>query len=119
MPAVLSYGVSYSDFWQMTLREIRDCIKYATEKEKALLERKEKHGFMCAAFSAFFSGYYSRVSTFPSSLSEAFPSLFSLSEEENKTDDGADPGERAFLMWAMMHNSRVEREERRARNGNN
>ena len=97
MPAALSYGVGYSEFWNMTFREIKDFLDFSVKKEKAFLERKEKHSLMCAATTAYYSGYYSRVRNFPSSLERAFPKLFGL------TDDGCIPVENWQAGLEQMH----------------
>lgn len=97
MPSVLSYGVSYSDFWHMTLREITDFLKFSAEKEKKLLERKEKHELVCAATTAYYAGYFNRTKSFPTSLESAFPKLFGLTEQ------GAIPVENWQAGLAQMH----------------
>ena len=114
LPLALSYGISYHDYWEMTIREISGYIKQQSQKEKALLERREKHELICAAYTAYHAGYFSRVRTFPSTLSEAFPNLF----EEPEAEQSADAGERAFLAWAALHNARLRKEESSG-NGNN
>jgi hypothetical protein len=97
MPAALSYGIGYSEFWNMTYREIKDFLDFSVKKGKAFLERKEKHSLMCAATTAYYSGYYSRVRNFPSSLEKAFPKLFGL------TDDGCIPVENWQAGLEQMH----------------
>ena len=47
-------------------------IKHYREQEEA----KQKAALINAAFSAFYGAYFSRVKRFPSSMEEAFPSLF-------------------------------------------
>ena len=82
LPAAVVAGVSYNDFWNMTVRELYAVIKAHTDREKALIERKEKHELICAAYSAYHAGLFSKINgkDFPRSLSEAFPNLFGGSE---------------------------------------
>lgn len=97
MPVALSYGIGYSDFWGMTLREIKEFLEYCTKKEKVLLDRKEKHELTCAVATAYYSGYFGRVRNFPSSLERAFPKLFGL------TEDGCIPAENWQAGLEQMH----------------
>lgn len=73
MPAVLSRGIAYSDFWQMTFGEINEFVKYTNEKTKD----DAKFQQMLSAFNAYWSGAYSRPGTpLPHNAGEAFPHIF-------------------------------------------
>ena len=109
MPAVLASGIAYSDFWLMTLREIRDCFKHVTEKEKTLLERREKHELICAATTAYYAGYYSRVRDFPDNLEMAFPKLFGLTENGRVPIEDWRLGKEKMMAMMIRHNSKCEK----------
>jgi hypothetical protein len=105
MPAALGYGISYSDFWGMTLREIRDFLKFSADKEKTLIERREKNDLICAATTAYYAGYFGRVKNFPSSLEKAFPKLFGLTEDGLIPAENWQAGLEQMKRIAAQHNA--------------
>ncbi len=89
MPKALLAGISYSDFWKMTISEIGDVLQAAADKQKAkaeedskVLEFRTKRDLQNAALVAYFSGYYSRpYVNLPESLGKAFPDIFKSEEK--------------------------------------
>lgn len=118
MPAILNNGISYSDFWQMTIREIRDFSEFIIKKEKCqrecekiLVERQEKHDLFCAAMSAYYSALYGRIQPnyFPNTIAQAFPKLFGLDENGQIPAENWQAGKERMLAILERHNSAIDR----------
>lgn len=77
----------------------------AGEKEKALLERREKHELICAATTAYYAGYFGRVKNFPSTLERAFPVLFGLTSEGHIPVENWQAGLERMKNIAAQHNA--------------
>lgn len=99
----LSVGVSYSDFWRMTLGEINSVLSFSSEREKARQERE----MLYAAVTAYYGGAYSRESVrLPRSLKSAFPALFGRSADGQILAENWQESERAMAAWAESFNKK-------------
>ena len=84
MPRAIISGVSYSDFWEMTIGEINDVLTVYSEKEQRkvknmveIAKAETQTMIESACISAYFGGYYSRRDVnFPRTICDAFPSVF-------------------------------------------
>lgn len=65
----------------MTVGELIAVVSFSNEREKALIERKEKYIEMLSAANAYNTAVLCRVSDIPGSFKEAFPTLFGLNED--------------------------------------
>lgn len=89
MPVVLSAGVSFSDYRNMTLGEIKNVVEYNSKKNKSEAEYEaEKWRALRRELAAF--SYNIAVlsrSKLPDSVQAAFPKLF------GRTEDGGIPAD--------------------------
>lgn len=65
----------------MTVGELIAVVSFANEREKALIERKEKYIETLSAANAYNTAVLCRARDIPSSFKEAFPTLFGLNED--------------------------------------
>jgi hypothetical protein len=72
MPMIIDFGVSYSEFWTMTIGEIRKIKEYADKKETERIDAETK----ITACNAYWTACLSRAKRFPESVVKAFPEIF-------------------------------------------
>lgn len=101
MPAAMSVGVSYSDYWRMTVGEIIEVIDFAAEKARNQAKNSERS----AAVNAYNIGALVRSKHFPDSPQAAFPSLFGRTGDGQIIADNAEESERAMEAWFARFNS--------------
>lgn len=106
MPEALSAGLSYSDYWQMTLGEILDYIDFTRRK----YERTIETDMQLTAFNAYWGGYYSKPQVrMPETLPKAFPSLFGRTADGQIKADNWQESERALRQIAERFNQNKRR----------
>ena len=120
LPQALLVGISYSDFWKMTIGEIYDVLQANADRQKAeaderaeLFKLQAKQAIQNAALTAYFGGYYSRSYVkLPETLRSAFPTIF---DTEQQSQDWRQT-------YRMLEKKRMEfkarHKERAANNGN-
>lgn len=103
LPAALYAGISYSDFWQMTLGEIKTFFKYAYKMEREKSDNEQR----IAAFTAYYSGVYSQYKP-PRTLTRAFPSLFGRTSDGNIKAENWRESQKALQQIAKNFNKGVK-----------
>lgn len=99
MPEALLVGVSYSDFWQMTIGEIITVMERANKREKEEIKTR--------AALAYKTGVTARTDTrLPRSCAAAFPSLFGYAGDGQIRADNLEESERAMGAWFQRFNAR-------------
>lgn len=102
-PAAICAGVSYSDYGQMTLGEIRAVLEYSHNRDISKSEREQQ----LAAFVAFWGGYYSRFNVkMPQNIAKAFPYIFGQDGNSDGINvNNPQAGAEALKAWADRFNA--------------
>lgn len=105
MPTAIMAGVSYDDFFKMTLKEIRTVVESYTE----YIRQSEKARAIDAACTAYYGALFVRVRRFPRTITEAFPGLFGRTAEGG-VDVQKDwkESKRVLKEIARQHNANVK-----------
>lgn len=102
MPVAIMAGVSYSDYWKMTIGEIRRVVQRYSEYVSAETDMKSK----LAAFIAYNTACCVRTRALPSSIEQTFPALFGRTAEGGIKVENWQEGKRAMERIVQMYNSR-------------
>ncbi|MBO6301853.1 MAG: hypothetical protein J6N15_05405 [Ruminiclostridium sp.] len=103
LPAAVKAGVSFSDFWKMTIGEISDVLEYHRKCE----EEREKTETRRAAFISFWGGYYSRINVkMPQTVVKAFPEIFGRTKGGGIKAENWQECERALMQIAANFKKR-------------
>lgn len=102
MPFAIMAGVSYSDYWKMTIGEIKRVVMRYSERSSTEAETKLK----LAAFTAYNTACCVRTRTLPSSIEHTFPTLFGRTAEGGIKAENWQEGKQAMERIAQMYNSR-------------
>lgn len=105
MPTVIMAGVSYDEFFKMTLKEIREVVKTYTEHIRAT----EKARAIDAACTAYYGALFVRTRQFPRTITAAFPGLFGRTAEGG-VDVQKDwkESKRVLMEIARQHNANIK-----------
>ena len=95
-------GVGYSDYWKMTIGEMRRVAKHYSDYMNAKTEMQLK----LSAFVAYNTARCSRAKSLPSSIEHTFPTLFGRTAEGGIKAENWQEGKQAMERIAQMYNSR-------------
>lgn len=98
-------GLSYTDFWSMTLGEINRYITYNRKKQ----EEEADDTLKTAAFTAYYSGMFGHCRRMPDTLQKAFPSLFGRTADGQIKAENWQESERALRQIAERFNQNKRR----------
>lgn len=106
MPILLTKGISYSDFCQLTYGEMNTIAKKLMEEH----EREEKSRMQNIACVSFFTAKFVRMEgQLPSTPAEIFPSLFGFTHDGKIPVENWQAGKERMKMLAAQMNARFER----------
>lgn len=100
MPEALFAGISYSDYWLMTVGEITQVIERAAKRETEEIKTR--------AALAYKTGVTARTDTrLPRTCAAAFPSLFGYAGDGQILADNLEESERAMGAWFQRFNRKA------------
>lgn len=108
----LDYGITESDFWNMTIAEIERAI--ASKKRIMKVQAQEKASFdyiLADLIGRSIGRIYSSATTIPE-IATAYPSLFDNQEvEEKRAEKKAELSALRFKQFAQSFNKKFKKEE--------
>ena len=105
MPTAIMAGVSYDEFFRMTLKEIRAVVEGYTE----YIKNSEKARAIDAACTAYYGALFVRTRDFPRSIKDAFPGLFGRTAEGGiDVQKDWKESKRVLMEIARQHNANIK-----------
>ena len=107
----LDYGITETDFWNMTLAELDRAIASKVRVEKVRAQEKASFDYILADLIGRSIGrIYSSSTTIPE-ISEVYPTLFDNKEvQEQKQAKKQELSALRFRQYANFHNNRFNKE---------
>lgn len=108
LESALDFGIKESEFWEMTLGELRRSIESKRRVEKLKAQERASFDYILADLIGKSVGrLYSSANKIPE-LSEVYPSLFDTEEiQEAKAKKRAELSALRFKLFADAHNQKI------------